>query len=142
MTKRFAGRIVFVTGAARGIGREVALAFARHGAHIAGLDIAGRASPAQDYELPTLDDLAETGRRVEVEGVRFLSFRADLRDLSALRDAAARTEAECSATYVERPYQASAFFRHFIQQERCGHMSGLSAQSWTAGLDEIRDARG
>ena len=35
----------------------------------------------------------------------------------------------CGATYVERPYQASAFFRHFIQQERCGHMSGLSARS-------------
>ena len=33
------------------------------------------------------------------------------------------------ATYVERPRPASAFFRHFIQQERCGHMSGLSARS-------------
>ena len=39
-------------------------------------------------------------------------------------------------------HQASAFFRHFIQRERCGHMSGLSARPWTAGLDEIRDARG
>lgn len=48
----------------------------------------------------------------------------------------------CGATYVERPCQASAFVRHFIQQERCGHMSGLSARSQTAGLDEIRDARG
>jgi hypothetical protein len=38
-------------------------------------------------------------------------------------------KAMCGATYVERPYQASAFFRHFIQQERCGHMSGLSARS-------------
>lgn len=35
----------------------------------------------------------------------------------------------CGATYVERPCQASAFVRHFIQQERCGHMSGLSARS-------------
>jgi hypothetical protein len=35
----------------------------------------------------------------------------------------------CSATYVERPCQASAFVKHFIQQERCGHMSGLSARS-------------
>ena len=34
------------------------------------------------------------------------------------------------------------FLRQFIQQERCGHMSGLLARPWTAGLDEIRDARG
>jgi hypothetical protein len=38
--------------------------------------------------------------------------------------------------------QASAFFRRFILRERCGHMSGLSTRSWTAGLDEVRDARG
>lgn len=27
-------------------------------------------------------------------------------------------------------------------RERCGHMSGLSARSKTAGLDEVRDAEG
>jgi hypothetical protein len=41
----------------------------------------------------------------------------------------ARAMTGCSATYVERPCQASAFVKHFIQQERCGHMSGLSARS-------------
>lgn len=38
--------------------------------------------------------------------------------------------------------RARTFCRHFIQRDRCGHMSGLSARSKTAGLDEIRDARG
>ncbi len=38
--------------------------------------------------------------------------------------------------------QASAFFGRFILRERCGHMSGLSTRSLTAGLDEVRDARG
>ena len=46
------------------------------------------------------------------------------------------------AAYVERPRGARDFFRRFIQLERCGHMYGLSARSMTAGLDEVRDARG
>jgi hypothetical protein len=52
---------------------------------------------------------------------------ADLRkDFARLAAVSAHVS---SATYVERPCQASAFVRHFIQQERCGHMSGLSARS-------------
>ena len=37
---------------------------------------------------------------------------------------------------------ARAFFRRLIMRERCGHMFGLSARFWTAGLDEVRDASG
>lgn len=117
MTKRFAGRVVFVTGAARGIGREVALAFAREGAHIAGLDIADRASSTQDYELPTQDDLAETGRRVAAEGVRFLSCQADVRDLSALRDAAARTEAGLGPIDVLAAVAGIQSFKPLLEME-------------------------
>ena len=34
------------------------------------------------------------------------------------------------------------FFQTLITWERCGHMFGLSARFWTAGLDEVRDASG
>jgi hypothetical protein len=37
---------------------------------------------------------------------------------------------------------ARGFFRRSITRERCGHMFGLSARFWTAGLDEFRDASG
>ena len=34
------------------------------------------------------------------------------------------------------------FFRHLITREWCGHMFGLSARLWAAGLDEVRDTSG
>jgi len=37
---------------------------------------------------------------------------------------------------------SKGFFQTFDHAERCGHMSGLSARFWTAGLDEVRDASG
>ncbi len=85
MAGRLAGKAALVTGAARGIGREVALAFAREGADVAGLDVAGGVSPVQRYDLPTPEELDTTGREVEAQGVRWLALTADIRDLPALR---------------------------------------------------------
>jgi NAD(P)-dependent dehydrogenase (short-subunit alcohol dehydrogenase family) len=88
-----AGKAALVTGAARGIGRAVAVGFARAGASmIAGLDIAGRASPIQDYEIPDGAALSETGRLVEQHGARFLALTCDQRNSAALRDAVAAVQ--------------------------------------------------
>ena len=88
------GQTAFVTGAARGIGRAVCVAFARAGVtSIAGLDIAGRASDIQHYELPTRDELAETGRLAEQHGAKFLPLICDQRDGAALSAAVAQAHA-------------------------------------------------
>ncbi|OON67701.1 hypothetical protein B0919_15990 [Hymenobacter sp. CRA2] len=77
-----------VTGAARGIGRAIAVAYAREGAAVMGIDIAAAASDETQYPAATPADLAETQRLVEEEGGRFIAVTADIRDLSALRRAA------------------------------------------------------
>lgn len=87
---RLDGRVVLVTGAARGIGRAISLACAREGADIAGLDVAGPVSPVTPYPPATPADMAETGRLVEAMGRRYLPITADVRDMAAMRAAADR----------------------------------------------------
>lgn len=83
-------RVVLITGAARGIGRATAVAFARAGYRVAGVDIAGLASSAMDYEPATPEDLARTGALVEEAGAEWLPVVFDQRDLAAVREGFAR----------------------------------------------------
>lgn len=87
-------RIAVVTGAARGIGRHAAIALAREGMSIAGIDIAGPVSPILDYEPASARDLADTGDLVKRAGVGWLPLEADQRDIGAIRHAAERIERE------------------------------------------------
>ena len=64
------GRVVVVTGASRGIGKQIALGFAREGAHLV--------LNARDAEL-----LATTAHEVEAHGVRAVTVAADLFDHAA-----------------------------------------------------------
>lgn len=90
---RLAGKVAIITGAARGIGRAVALAFAREGAAVVGIDIGGPVTSTIEVEPATADELAETGRLVEAAGGGWLAETLDQRDIGALRAAAARAVA-------------------------------------------------
>ena len=83
------GKVAVVTGAARGIGRATAVAFAREGADLVGIDICAMVSPRSGVEPATPEELNETGRLVQATGARWLSIKLDQRHLPALRDAAA-----------------------------------------------------
>lgn len=91
MSKRLEGKVAIITGAARGIGRATAVAFAREGAAVMGIDIAGPVSSTLEVEPATCDELDQTGRLVEKVGGTWASYRLDQRDLPALRSAAEKT---------------------------------------------------
>lgn len=98
--RRLEGKVAVITGAARGIGRSIAVTFAREGAIIMGIDKAAEVSSTTAYPVATADDLAETGRLVEAEGGKFIGVALDTRDLSALRQAAERAERELGPVSV------------------------------------------
>ncbi|WAC56538.1 mycofactocin-coupled SDR family oxidoreductase [Gordonia sp. SL306] len=79
---QFDGKVVYITGIARGQGRNHALRFAREGAAIIGLDIAGPVAEHATYPSATTDDFAETIRLVEEAGGKILARQGDTRDLA------------------------------------------------------------
>lgn len=84
MTSSLQGKVAFITGAARGQGREHAVTLARHGANIIALDICKPVSTIP-YEMSTSDDLAETVAQVEATGQKIYAAEADVRDFDAVQ---------------------------------------------------------
>jgi NAD(P)-dependent dehydrogenase (short-subunit alcohol dehydrogenase family) len=88
------GKSAFVTGAARGIGRAIAIALAAAGADVMGFDICAAAAPGLVYEPATPDDLTETGKQVEAQKRRWIGVTGDVRDMAAQKSAIDRAVKE------------------------------------------------
>ena len=82
------GKTIFITGASRGIGREIALRCARDGAHL----VLAAKTVQPHAKLPgTIHSVAA---EVEAAGGRALALQVDVRDENAVRDAVDRAVAE------------------------------------------------
>lgn len=83
---RLDGKVVFITGVARGQGRSHAIRFAEEGADIIGIDvvdsIAGSTSPPA-----TQSDMDETVAAVEALDRRIIATKADVRSLEQVKKA-------------------------------------------------------
>ena len=86
MAGRVAGKVAFITGAARGQGRAHAIRLAEEGADIIAVDIC-RDYDTVAYPLATEADLAETVKAVEALDRRIVATVADVRDPAALKAA-------------------------------------------------------
>lgn len=80
---RFDGKVVYITGAARGQGRNHAIRFAKEGADVIAVDLC-ESLDTIDYPLATEDDLATTVAAVEDCGRRIVARKVDVRDLAGL----------------------------------------------------------
>lgn len=74
----FEGRVVIITGAARGVGKETALKFSRHGARVVIVDILEK-------------ELNEVQETIKEMGNKVLSIKADVSDEKQVRDVVKRT---------------------------------------------------
>ncbi|MGH3638437.1 MAG: mycofactocin-coupled SDR family oxidoreductase [Mycobacterium sp.] len=77
------GKVAFITGAARGMGRAHAVKLASEGADIIAIDVCAEFD-STDYPGATAEDLATTVKLVERQGRRILARQADVRDGEAV----------------------------------------------------------
>ena len=86
----FAGKVAFITGAAHGQGRAVALALAKQGADIAAFDV-NRPILYPGYDTKGVDELESLKSQVEALGRHAVVASGDVRDDAAVSAAVDRT---------------------------------------------------
>jgi len=87
MAGRVAGKVAFITGAARGQGRSHAVRLAQEGADIIALDICRAVVDNSPIPPSTPEDLAETAEMVKALDRRIVTAEADVRDFDAVKAA-------------------------------------------------------
>jgi len=90
-TKRFQDRVVFITGAAHGMGRSHALTFAREGARLVLCD-ACRQYNTVPYALAQPDELSALAGEIEQMGRPVIASQTDVTQLAAMQELVERAQ--------------------------------------------------
>ena len=90
--KRLESKVAVITGAARGIGRATAVAFAKEGATVIAIDKAAPVSSTTAYPTATKEDLEATKQQVTAAGAQCFTIMLDTRDKAALQKAAEQVQ--------------------------------------------------
>ena len=93
MAGEFENKTIFITGAAKGQGRAVALAFAAEGVNIAAFDL-GEKIPYPAYNRSSNEDLEKLKAEVEAIGAKILIYAGDVRKAEDVREAVERAVSE------------------------------------------------
>jgi len=93
MAGKLEGKVVFITGAARGQGRSHAVRLAQEGADIIAIDVTNQIETVP-YPTATAEDMKETVRQVEALDRRIVAAEADVRDFDAMKAVVDRGVAE------------------------------------------------
>jgi NAD(P)-dependent dehydrogenase (short-subunit alcohol dehydrogenase family) len=110
-------RIAVITGAARGIGRSIAVDMAANGAHVVGIDVCSKVLPYQEYDATTRQDLEETERLVKERDRKFVAEVGDVRDIKFLRAVADRAEQQFGGLDIVVANAATQYFKSLLEME-------------------------
>lgn len=111
------GKVAVVTGAARGIGRAIAVDMARNGAQVVAVDIAARVSSKTEYVPSTQNDLEETGKLLQQIGPKHLTMLGDIRQIKELRAIADRVSSEFGGIDIVVANAAIQTFKPLLEME-------------------------
>jgi NAD(P)-dependent dehydrogenase (short-subunit alcohol dehydrogenase family) len=111
------GKVAVITGAARGIGRSIAVDMAANGADIVGIDICAKITPVQSYTVASKEDLEQTGKLVKQHGRQFVQVVGDVRDIAFLRATADQVEQKFGHVDIVVANAATQRFKPLIEME-------------------------
>jgi NAD(P)-dependent dehydrogenase (short-subunit alcohol dehydrogenase family) len=111
------GKVAVVTGAARGIGRAIAVDLAKNGAAVVAVDIAERVSQITEFEPATKADLEETGKLLEGIGPKSATKVVDIRNLSELKALVQSLEAEFGGVDIVVANAGIQAFKPLLEME-------------------------
>ena len=111
------GKVAVVTGAARGIGRAIAVDMARNGAQVVAVDLAAQVSAKTEYPPATPQDLEMTGKLLREIGPKHATMIGDIRDIQGLRRIADRVSEEFGGIDIVVANAAIQTFKPLLEMD-------------------------